>query len=70
MPSVKTCISPTKGSMLTDYMRELSKYLQKFNLQISECLPGDKSAVTLPHTGKKPATLGTSLPLSFLSFFC
>ena len=58
--------------MLTDYMRELSKYFQKFNLQISEHLPGDKSAVTLPHTGKKKkkklATLGVSLPLSFLHF--
>ena len=28
-------------------------YFQKFNLQISEHLPGDKSAVTLPHTGEK-----------------
>ena len=57
--------------MLTDYMRELSMYFQKFNLQISEHLPGDKSAVTLPHTGekkKKLATLGVSLPLSFLHF--
>lgn len=69
MPRVKTHISPTKGRMLRDCMREFPKHLQKFNLQVSEHLPGDRSA-TLPYTEKK-ASNPRSVPsfiVSSLSF--